>query len=421
MEIKSDFEAAGFKLNPSDIYTYIDIRSNASEFDKLLLDDQVAAAYSQIIQPITAADVKITPASDSQADKRAAEIVGLAIERMRFDDLTAKMAMAVHYGFSCAELVWRNHGGLLLPDAYVRDRSRFTFDGKNVYIDEKIKAQEPYFWFLAIGGQDDDRPHGYGRAMALVHLVRFKRAAHKFWLRYLDKFSQPTIIGRIPRGRENDPVFKDKLLGVLKKIANGVGVTIPEGVAVELLEATRSGTADYETFINIINKAISKSIVGQTMTTDDGSSYSQARVHGDVLQNIIDGTAGLVMESFTDVVARLITIYNVANAKPPKVERLTKPDDTLKRLEIDEKLDGLGYMPTPEYIASRYGQQYTHQQAELSQDDVDSIVTSIEPQAVVPAVNMSASIDDILAKLPDLTDELAASLFVAEGLGQHDV
>ncbi|USE35242.1 DUF935 domain-containing protein [Endozoicomonas sp. SCSIO W0465] len=45
-------------------------------------------------------------------------------------------------------------------------------------------------------------------------------------------------------------------------------------VIIELIEAARSGTADYDALCQRMDKAISKVILSQTMTTDDGSSRS---------------------------------------------------------------------------------------------------------------------------------------------------
>jgi phage gp29-like protein len=57
---------------------------------------------------------------------------------------------------------------------------------------------------------------------------------------------------------------------------------VPEGMMVELIEASRSGTADYSGFADHLDSAIAKVILSQTMTTDNGSSRSQAEVHSGV-------------------------------------------------------------------------------------------------------------------------------------------
>jgi len=40
-----------------------------------------------------------------------------------------------------------------------------------------------------------------------------------------------------------------------------------------------------------IDRQISKAVLGQTMTADDGSSHAQAQVHDEVRQDIIDADA----------------------------------------------------------------------------------------------------------------------------------
>lgn len=50
----------------------------------------------------------------------------------------------------------------------------------------------------------------------------------------------------------------------------------------------------------MINKEISKGIVGQTMTMDDGSSHSQAEVHLEIYQDITDADIMDMQDWLTD-------------------------------------------------------------------------------------------------------------------------
>ena len=43
-------------------------------------------------------------------------------------------------------------------------------------------------------------------------------------------------------------------------------------MTIELIEAARSGTADYEALYERMDKAIAKVVLSQTMTTEDGAS-----------------------------------------------------------------------------------------------------------------------------------------------------
>ena len=62
----------------------------------------------------------------------------------------------------------------------------------------------------------------------------------------------------------------------------------PEGTEIEIKESTRGDAYNvFDKRIERANSEISKGILTETMTTDDGSSLSQSEVHLDVLENLI--------------------------------------------------------------------------------------------------------------------------------------
>ena len=196
--------------------------------------------------------------------------------------------------------------------------------------------------------------------------VFFKRNDIKFWLIFLEKFGQPTAIGKLPMGKENDPSTRTKVLSALRAIATETGVLLPEGAEVELLEATRSGAADYEAMKNAMDSAIAKIVLSQTMTTDDGSSRSQSETHADVRDMVVKADADLICESFNNTVVKWWFEYNQAafpNAKPPRLYRNIEPEEDLgKRAERDQKISQLGFEPTEEYIKETYGDGWVKKQ-----------------------------------------------------------
>jgi phage gp29-like protein len=131
---------------------------------------------------------------------------------------------------------------------------------------------------------------------------------------------------------------------------------IPEDMTIELIEAARSGTADYTELYQRMDKAISKVVLSQTMTTDDGSSRSQAEVHKGVGDAVIKSDADMLCESFNRGPAQWLTAWNFPDAKPPRVWRNTEPANDLDaRAERDTKILTLGYEPTEQYIEETYG------------------------------------------------------------------
>jgi phage gp29-like protein len=332
-------------------------------YDELLRDDQVISTFQQRRTGVTSASWTVEPYSDSAQDKRAADFLREQLDHIRWDDVTDKMLYGIFYGFGVAEAMYRMEGGLVGLDAIkVRDRSRFKFnqDHELHLIDtlhpQGVKMPERKFWTYTAGGNHHDNPYGQGLAHALYWPVFFKRSDIKFWLIFLEKFGMPTTVMRLPDGQIDDPGQLAKAKRALAAIQSDSGAVIPESMTWELIEAARSGTADYDGLCERMDKAISKVVLSQTMTTDDGSSLSQAQVHESVSEAVIDADADLINESFRRQVATWLTEWNFPNANTPRILRETEPEEDLnQRAERDGKVYALGYKPTPEYIEETYG------------------------------------------------------------------
>lgn len=332
-------------------------------YDELLRDDQVKPCFQQRRLAVTQAEWDVEPASESSEDKAAAEFIKEQLQNSRFDDITDKMLFGIFYGYSVAECLWAYDGSrIVLDDIKVRDRSRFKFDLEgnlrliNINHPNGMKLPERKFWVFSAGADHSDNPYGMGLAHYLYWPTFFKRNGIKFWLIFLEKFGMPTAAAKLPPGQAQDPIERDKALQALDAIQSDSGVVIPDNVVIELIEAARSGTADYDALCQRMDKAISKVILSQTMTTDDGSSRSQAEVHQDVQESVIKSDADLICESFNQQVVNWLTEWNFPNATPPRVWRKTEPEeDLMVRAERDNKISTLGYEPTEDYIRETYG------------------------------------------------------------------
>lgn len=194
----------------------------------------------------------------------------------------------------------------------------------------------------------------------------FKRNGIKFWLIYLEKFGMPTAAAKLSQAQIKDPEQRRLALQVLDAVQADSGVVIPEDFVVELIEASRSGTADYATLKNAMDAAISKIVLSQTMTTDNGSSRSQAEVHKDVRDDVVKADADILCHSFTQQVVRQLIDFNFPGAGYPTVWRRTEPEQDLADLaERDTKIMSLGYEPTEEYILETYGPGWRKKQQQV--------------------------------------------------------
>lgn len=330
-------------------------------YEKVKADDQVKACWQQRQDAATAREWFVEPGGPTAQDKAAADFIREQFLAIKFDRVCKKMHNGVFFGFSVGECLYRPEGGKILLDAIkVRRQRRFRFDR-----DGRLRLIRPgnpvgevmpdnKFWVFSAGADDDDDPYGLGLGHWLYWPVWLKRNGLRFWSIYMEKYAMPTPVGKAPRG--SDKAARAKLLGALKSINTDQAVVFPEGVEVELMEAARSSGGDYATFYGLMNEAISKIILSQTMTTDNGSSKAQGQIHENRLKEVVKSDNDLLFESLNEGPVAWLTAWNFPGAARPRVWRdHTDTPDEKAQAERDEKLYLMGYEPTPEYVQDTYG------------------------------------------------------------------
>lgn len=275
------------------------------------------------------------------------------------------MLYGVFYGYAVAEAIWAEDSSRIIPRAIkVRDRRRFGFaPDMSLRLKTMQKPMgeilpERKFWHFSCGADHHDEPYGLGLAHWLYWPVFFKRSGIKFWLKFLDKFGTPTAHGTYPQGTEETE--QDKLLNALRGIQNDSAVITPDGMAITLLEATRSGAADYASMVRVMDDAIAQVILGQTASTQGTPGrLGNDQLQSDVRLDIVKADADVICMSFNAGPARWLTDWNFAGAAYPTVWReVEEPEDLDKRADRDTKVKQLGYKPTLKYVQETYGGEW---------------------------------------------------------------
>ena len=326
----------------------------------LLTDDQVSSTVEQRQLALIARDYEVTAGGDMRRDKMAADFIKETLKHVRWDTVCVRMWYAKFYGYSVSECLWAREGPhVMLDKIKVRNHARFGFDPH--FRLKLLTTQKPHgedlpdkkFWWIATGATHDDEPYGLGLAHSLYWPVRFKRGGLQYWMKFLDKFGAPSLVAKYPEGATDEQ--QQSLLNTVQQIRNDSAMILPENMMIELVEASRSGRPEYAALYDKMDAAISKVVVGQTMTTDDGSSRSQAEVHLTVRDEKVIADAHLLDDSFTRSVVRWLVEWNYPGAKLPTVKRIFPNLGAGKEhVERDEKIYGMGYRPTKEYIKQTY-------------------------------------------------------------------
>ncbi|MGN0920234.1 MAG: DUF935 domain-containing protein [Cellvibrio sp.] len=429
-------------------------------YKTLLRDNEVAACFSQRRLAVVSCEWQVDAGGDKPEDEAAAEFLREQINGIGFDRITDRMLYGIFYGYAAAEILWARDGKhIVIDEIKVRDRRRFGFDGEGRL---RLKTQANYhgellpdrkFWAFSTGADHDDEHYGLGLAHWLYWPVFFKRSGIQFWLTFLERFGQPTTVGKHPTNATD--AERNKLLNALEAIATDTGITIPQGMEIEFLEAARSGTGDYSKLCEYMDKAIAKLILGQTASMQGTPGrLGSDDLQGDVRADLVRADADLVCESFNKSVVKWLIEYNFPSAALPRVYRVTDPaDDMDKRAERDKRICEMGFKPTVEYINQTYGGQWvertvqpasTHAAvASFSEAQIpapnqllEQARTNLEPATnawieqiralAKSATSLSELQDLLLAEYPKLTlDEYAAAMATATSTahfaGRNDV
>lgn len=342
-------------------------------YDRILEDDQVFSTLQQRRGAVVSRDWNVVAGDeDDPRSVAAADALRANLIRIGWDRVTDKMLYAPFYGYAVAELMWQPRGGIWeFGEIRVRHARRFRYDDdgglrlltpQNMTRGEELPDRK--FWVASAGASDDDEPYGRGLAEWLYWPTLFKRNGVRFWNNFTDRYSTPTAVGKYRSGTPTSEV--DRLLAALQAFATDSGIAIPDGMAIELMHVAQSGSiTNFEALCKYMDAAIAKVVLSQTMTTDDGSSMSQARVHAGVKLEVVKSDADILSDSFNRGPARWFAEFNFgAGVEPPRVMRDVEEElDTKHQAETDEVLSRVGWVRTEQSFRDTYGDGYERREA----------------------------------------------------------
>jgi len=348
-------------------------------YKELLCDPHVFACVQSRKSGVLSLEWDINRGSDK--DKNA-ELVENLLKKLDVQKLISDILDATQFGFQPLEIMWKkDKSGYILPEKVVaKPPEWFCFDDDN---NLKFRTKENYYgeelpnkkFLLAQNNPTYNNPYGERTLSRCFWSVTFKKGGLKFWVVFTEKFGMPHLIGKHPRGATKAET--DSLADMLEEMVQDAIAVIPDDSSVEIQEANKTSSAEiYDKLIDKMNAEISKAILGQTLTTEIGSSgsYAAANTHMQVRQDIIDADKKLV----EGVINQLITwIYEInfadcrqsakrsgdtfnagnqaANAEIPVFELYAPEDVDLTLAQRDKILSETGVKFTKDYFIKTYG------------------------------------------------------------------
>lgn len=402
-------------------------------YDDLERDPWVYACLHKRKMAVIGRSWNVEPASDSRLDKKAADMVRAHLNALDFDTACYHLLDAILKGRSAGEIMWVVDGNELRPgEIRPRDGRRFTFDDNCAL--KLLTMTSPLYgeavpdrkFIVHRFGAKDGNPHGLGLGQKLWWPVFFKRQGLSFWLQFLDKFGAPTAIGKYQPG-----VDINQLEDALRRIAHDAGVALPDGAAVELLEAKRSGTGTHDGLVRYMDEQIAAAILGEGGQKGRGGELaSAANLRNELRLELVQADADLLTGTLDATLVAWDVALNMPGANPPHVRReVVEYEDLKLRAERDKILFGMGFKPTLDYVRETYGGQWemstppasavgaaatgTVPPAEFSQGDL--IASGALDQAAIDAALVAISPDVMQAQMEQFIGPLLAALQNAGG------
>lgn len=203
------------------------------------------------------------------------------------------------WGFSLIQL-WdvneRGYGNVqLIPRAHVVPEFRSVSIMGGLPTDLIAYNQPPYDDYLIEAGEHKDLGLFAKAAVAFI----IKKNALLQWSKYTEIFAAPFRVGKTTSRNQKD---MERIANNLKRMGSAAYGVFQEGESIEFIESTKGDAYQvYMRLVEMCNAEISKLIVGQTMTTDNGSSRSQGEVHERTAESIAESDKRFIAFLINDV------------------------------------------------------------------------------------------------------------------------
>ncbi len=315
-------------------------------------DGQVKAVFmlKKFARLSTPWDIRPEGEDDQEAVKQA-EFIKHCFSEMRgnINNTLLKIWNAMRDGYSVAEINYKVlptgefKGMIGIDNIKVRKAVNYMFKcDKHGNIEEKGLIEgynKPLpinkFILFTYNPNDDDANSLYGESdfRAAYRYYFSNDIVQRFWNIFLEKFGQPTVIGRYVAGTPKDK--QDEYLNILKNIQTDTAMVMPNNLEAELLEATRRGDAGYKSAFDTNNAMIARSLLVGTLLMDAGEkgSWALSKTHFDIFIYVLDYLGVETEDTIVreQIIKRLID-FNFTQPKYPyfKFGSLIKEDQEAK-------------------------------------------------------------------------------------------
>lgn len=314
---------------------------------------------------ITSIEPIVVPASKDKRDEYIADAVRKIIKQPEFvDDYIDDLQDGLGKGYSVVETMWDQQAREWWPERFEwRDPRFFVIDRVNgrtlrLKTPDNITGTDlpPYKFSIHRPKLKSGLPIRNGLARLASWAFMFKSYALKDWMAFLEVYGMPLRVGRFGKGASLDD--RRVLLQAVRDISTDAAAIIPKEMEIEFIEVNgSSGNGLFSGKAEYLDKQISKGVLGQTMSSDDGSSMAQAKVHENVRHDIGKADARQISVTINrDLVRPFVDLnFGPQDSYPTVVLPFAESEDIKALAEVINKLVPLGLEVSMPKVRQRIG------------------------------------------------------------------
>lgn len=260
-----------------------------------------------------------------------------------FSDVVEHLTGGSYYGHAVTEHVWTTNpkGQLVIGEFKCQPARRFGYrplDGAFVWEDRgNVAAGIPLDSFplgnfsISHPRITGDVPCREGLARVLMWAALFRNWDLSDWLKLGEIGWKPWRTGVYKKGASTEDI--DNLAAILEGMSSSGYATHPETTEIKVEWPKGQGMqASHKELFDTIGAEMAKAVLGQTLTTEQGSVGSQAlgKVHNDIRIDILEADAKHVAAVITrDIVTPLVRLNFGERAEVPKFRFVTEEKEDL--------------------------------------------------------------------------------------------
>ena len=235
-------------------------------------------------------DYEIVPFSQDRRDLEIAEFIDDVITRLPdFEGDLKDIVDAIGKGYSALELHWdvRDNRNVIRELERVEPK-RFTWHDS---LTPRLLTKEepstgidlpPFKFLFNVHKTKSGHPTRQGVLRVVAWMYLFKNYDLKGWVKFSEVFGMPLRLGKYQPGATKGD--KDALIMAVRSLGSDAAGIISKGTEIEFIEAAKnSGTQVFKLLADFCNAEMSKAVLGQTLTTEQGQNG--ARSLGEVHQH----------------------------------------------------------------------------------------------------------------------------------------